>query len=99
MTLHPASQNFFVEIREECCRPGTMCASVISFGSQGISKLHVCVEYMMLPSGNFIATGNSAGFTLTNADPSTRKCDDAPESESAYSTNLTRRLVLHIICE
>ena len=99
MTLHPASQNFFVEIREECCSPGTMWASVISSGSHGIPKLHVCVEYMMLPSGSFIAIGNSAAFMLTTAEPSTRKCDDAPESESTYSTNRTRRLVLNIICE
>ena len=80
MILDPASQNFFVEIREECCRSGTMCASVISSGSHGISKLQVCVEYIMLPSGNFIAIGKSADFMLTTADPSARKWDDAPSS-------------------
>ena len=53
----------------------------------------------MLPSGSLIAIGNSAVFMLTTAEPSTRKCDDAPESDSAYSTTRTSRLVSKISCE
>ena len=53
----------------------------------------------MLPSSDFIAIGNSAALTLTTADPSTRKWDDAPESESMYSVIFTKRLVLNIMCE
>ena len=82
MTLHPASQNFSVEIKYECCKPGTMRAPVILFGIHGISKLQVCVEYIMLPSGNLIAMGNLDTLTCTTADPSTRKYDNMPESES-----------------
>ena len=41
MTLHPASQNFLVEMRDACARPGTICASVICSGSHGMSRLHV----------------------------------------------------------
>merc|ERR1712153_283303 len=34
---------------------------------------------------------------LTAGDPFMRKCEDAPESDSAYFTRWTRRLVLNII--
>ena len=41
ITLHPASQNFLVEINDACANPGTICASVMWFDSHGMSKLHV----------------------------------------------------------
>ena len=54
---------------------------------------------MMLPSGNVIAMRNSDTLTFTTDDPSTRKWDNAPESESVYSTSFTNCLVLNFMCE
>ena len=41
ITLHPASQKFLVDINDACANSGTICASVMWFGSHGMSKLHV----------------------------------------------------------
>ena len=76
-----------------------MCASVISFGSQGISRLQVWEECMIEPSGNLIAIGWVATLTFTAGEPLIRKCEDAPESDSAYFTRCTSRLVLNIMDE
>ena len=38
-TAYPASQNFLVEMSDECVSPGKMCACVTSGGSQGMSRL------------------------------------------------------------
>ena len=43
-TLHPASVIFLVNIKGELAMPGTVWASAIVSGSQGMSRLHVCVE-------------------------------------------------------
>ena len=83
-TLHPASANFLVEISDKCESPGTMCASVNASGSHGISKLHVCVDWMILPLGSVIFSGDAVGLLLTTGAPCTRKCPVAPESEMAY---------------
>ena len=88
MTLHPASHNTFVEINEECDSPGTIYASVILFGIQGISKSPTWVKHTRDPAGNLIATGFSATLKFTIGTPSTRKCAVAPESEMANSTCL-----------
>ena len=53
----------------------------------------------MLPSGNLTAMGNSDTLTFATAGPSTRKWDNAPESESAYFTSFTNYLVLNIMYE
>ena len=77
--------------------PGTMWASVISFGNQGMSRLQVCVDLILFPFGSKIWTGVVATFLFTIGAPSTRKWPVAPESEMAYSTALVRRLVSNII--
>ena len=96
-TLHPASQNFFVNMRDECANPGTMCALVISCGNNGMSRLHMCVDNMILPYGSLIAIGYLATLILTAGNPFMIKCEDAPESDSVYFTRFTSRLVLNII--
>ena len=79
MTLHPASQNFLVEMRDACARPGTICASVICSGSHGISRLHVWVDLMILPLGSVMAIGLVAGLMFTDGAPAIRKWPVAPE--------------------
>lgn len=83
--LQPASQNFLVATRDECANPGTMCASVMASGSHGISRLHVCVDLIMDPSGNLMESGEFVGLSFLTAAPFTRKCAVAPESKMAYS--------------
>ena len=80
-TLHPASTNFLVDISDECESPGTMYASVNASGSHGISRLHVCVDWMLLPLGSVIFSGDSVGILLTTGAPCNRKCHVAPESD------------------
>ena len=85
-TLHPASANFLVDISDECESPGAMCASVNASGSHGISRLHVCVDWVLLPLGGVILSGDSVGLLLTTGDPCNIKCPVAPESDMAYCT-------------
>ena len=84
-------------MRDKCANPGTMCVLVIACGDHGMSRLHVCVDHIILPSGSLIAIGNSAILMLTAGDPFMRKCEDAPKFDSAYFTRCTSRLVLNII--
>ena len=86
VTLHPASQNFLVDMSDEWARPGTMCASVMCSGSQGMSRLHVWVDLMTLPFGRAICTGVVAIRMFITGAPSTRKWPVAPESEIACCT-------------
>lgn len=89
-TLQPASQNFLVEIKDACANPGTMCPSVISAGSHGISKLHVWVDWITLPFGSVIVIGFVAILMLTAGAPFIKKCPVAPESDIAC---LTQRVI------
>ena len=84
ITLHPESVNFLVDMRDEWERPGTIFASVTVFGSHGMSKLHVCVYFIIFPLGSVIFNGDDVNFLLTTGSPCTRKCPVAPESEMAY---------------
>ena len=84
--LHPASANFLVDISDKCESPGTMCASVNASGSHEISRLHVCVYWMLLPLGSVILSGDSVGLLLTTGAPCNRKCPVAPESDMDYCT-------------
>ena len=59
MTLHPASHNILMDIRDACAKLGTMRASFASFGSHGMSSLQVCIDVRQPPClcgffGNFI---------------------------------------------
>ena len=86
-TLHPASANFLVDISDECESPGTMCASVNASGSDGISRLHVCFDWMLLPLGSVILSGNSVGLLLTTGVLVTENV--------LLPLNLILRIVLH----
>ena len=85
-TLHPASANFLMEISDECESPGIMCSLVNASGSQGISILHVWVDWMLFSSGSVILSGDDVGLLLTTGAPCNRKCPVAPESEMTYCT-------------
>ena len=85
-TLHPASAKCLVDISDDCESPGTMCASVNASGNHGISRLHVCVDWMLLPLGSVILSGDSVGLLLNTRAPCNRKCPVAPESDMAYCT-------------
>ena len=91
ITLHPASQNFLVEMSDACASPGTMWASVILSGNHGMSRLHVWVDLIVLPLGSVMVIGFAAIFLLVTGAFSTRKCPVAPESEMACSTDLATR--------
>ena len=99
LTLQPASQNFLVEISDVCDNPGTMCASVISLGNHGMSRLHVWVERIFSLLGSRIWMGFVAIFLLTMGAPSIRKWPVAPESEMAYSIALVSRRVSNIMSD
>ena len=94
INLHPASQHFPVEINDACANPGTMCASVTWFVIHGMSKLHVCVDVMLLPFGMVTPIGLSATCKFVTGAPSTRKLPVAPESEMAYSIAILSLSVL-----
>ena len=66
--LHPASQNLRVDTNDEYDSPGTMWASVILWGSHGMSRLHVLVDRIRDPSGSLILSGLVDGccFLLRN---------------------------------
>ena len=98
-TLQPASQNFLVEMSDACDNPGTMCASVISFGNHGMSRLPVCVERIFSLLGSRIWMGFVAIFLLTMGAPSIRKWPVAPESEMAYLIALVSRRVSNIMSD
>ena len=98
ITLHPASQNFLVEINDACANPGTICASVTWFGSHGISRLHVCVDVMFLPFGIVMLIGLLDTCKFVTGAPSTRKWPVAPESEISYSVVILLLSVLGFFC-
>ena len=88
-----------VEIRDKYSNPGTRCASVIMIWSHGISRLHVCFEFIVFPFGKSILIGNLAGRLLTTGAPSIRKCPVAPESEKYHCTARFRFGVLTLVAD
>ena len=83
--MHPASQIFLVDINDACANPGTICASGTWFGSNGMYRLHVCVDVIILPFGNLILIGLSATCKFVTGTHSIRQWPVAPESDIAYS--------------
>ena len=73
VTVYPASQNFAVETSEAWVRPGTMWACVAAPRSHGMSRLHVCVDRIVLPSGRWTVMGFGSRWMLMAWAPSTRK--------------------------
>ena len=88
ITLHPASQNFLVEIRDAWARPGMMCASVMCSGSHSMSRLQVWVNFMIFLFGSVMAIGLAARVIFTVGTPAIKKCPVAPEPEIAHLTAL-----------
>ena len=84
ITLQPPSQNFLMEINDECAIPGTMCASVMNDGSHGMFRLQVWVDRMNWPSGRVIMIGLAVGLTFITGAPCITKCPVAPASAIAH---------------
>ena len=61
-----------------------MCPLVISCGSHGISRLHVWVDKMCLPSWRVILMGFLVGSMLMTGAMGRMKCPVVPESEMAW---------------
>ncbi len=81
VTSHPLSQNCRVASNDVCDNCGTMWPVVISSGSHGMSRLQVCVDWILLPSGRVILMGFLATCLFVTGASSFRKCPVAPESE------------------
>ena len=96
--MHPASQNFLVDINDACANPGTICASVTWFGSHGVSRLQVCVDVMFLPFGIVMLIGLSVTCKFVTGAPSTRKRPVVPESEISYSVAILSLSALGVFC-
>ena len=84
-------------MRDECSSPGTVCASIISCGSHDISRLHVWVDWMVLPFSNVMVIGLCVVRLLVAGAFSTKKWPVAPESEIAWATDLVMRCLLTIV--
>ena len=82
--LYPLSQNLRAAISDEWDNPGIMWASVTFAGSHGMSRLHVCVEVRMFPSGIVACSGVMAGLMLTAGALAVRKWAVAPVSLMAW---------------
>ena len=63
-----------------------MCALVTMLGSHGISILHVCVEFIVLPFSKIILIGNLAGRLFTTGAHSISKYSVVPDSEKYHCT-------------
>ena len=50
-----------------------------------MSKLHVCIDIVLMPFGIVMLTGLSVTCKIVTGAPSTRKWPVAPESEMVYS--------------
>ena len=81
--MSPASQNLLIETREECDKPGTMCACVADVSSHGMSKLQVCVDCKVAPFGSVIVMGLVLCCLLMTWACSMMKWPVVPESPKA----------------
>ena len=69
-----------IDISDECERSGTMCTSFYFSGMPSMSKLHMCVDLILDPSGILILIGLSAGCKLFTVVPGRKKWPLAPAS-------------------
>ena len=69
-----------VDRRDECVRPGTMCALVAAGHKLEMSRLHVCVDHRVNPLGSMIVIGEVASCLFQTGAPTTMKWLVAPES-------------------
>ena len=93
-TVHPASQIFLVDIKDECANPGAMFGPVMVSGSHDMNKLHEWVDLMLIPLRNVIMMGLFIIVLFFTGAPSIKKCPIAPESDTACLTALVTRFVL-----
>ena len=56
-----------------------------------MSRLHVCVDLMLLPFGSVMVIGLVAGLMFTASEPLIKKWPVAPEYDSAHFTALVSR--------
>ena len=89
VTLHCASHNTAIVMRDGCANPGTVFALVSLYVSHGMFVLHVCVDLITLPSGRFIEIGFDVGnnMPITTGVPGRTKYHVAPVSATAISTS------------
>lgn len=81
VTSQPLSQNCRVASNDVCDNFGTMWPAVMVSGSHGMSRLQVCVDCILLPSGKVILMGLIAICLFVTGASSCRKCPVAPESD------------------
>ena len=84
-TSHSALHNATTESSEWCESPGMMCASRTFAGRSGSANVHVAVDVIWAPSGNFTVRGVIAVWTLDIGAVDTNNLLVAPESSIAYS--------------
>ena len=49
---------------EWCDRPGVMCASLTFTGRSGSTNVHMAVDFIYAPSGNFVVRGVIVSWTF-----------------------------------
>ena len=67
--LQPVSHNILMGTKEVWDRPGTTCVCVAALGSHWRSKVPVCVDCSVLPSGRCITRGHIAGLIFISGAP------------------------------
>jgi len=86
-----------MDMRGKWARPGTMCASVISGGSQVLPKLYSCVDLMVVPFGHIMLTGLEVGLIFVTRASSMTNWPVLSESPMA-SCLLTLMLDVVALC-
>jgi len=72
-----------MEIRDPDARNGKMWASRAAAGRNGRARLHVCVEWMVPPSGSWAVMPGIAARLFVNGASMVTKCPVAPVSRIA----------------
>ncbi len=70
-------------IRDATARWGTICP-VNMHGNPGMVMLHICVDFIFLPSGMLMLKGLLARHLFTTSAPSIMNMDVAPVSAMAW---------------
>jgi hypothetical protein len=91
ITLHPALQRGQMPMRDAIVNDGTMCPVNI-VGRPRILIPHTCVDWIFVPSGKLIVSGDTTICLLSTAAPSMMKMEVAPMSAIAWLTAIVRAL-------
>ena len=97
MTIHPTSHSDFIEIKDVCNSPGTICAHRAVVGSHGMSRVAVCVDRSWAPSGRLIVSGFVVVCLLWTGAPAVRKWFVATASAIAKSIPISMLAVLNMV--